>query len=70
MLLDEFDAIIAAEWPAEQLTRPRGEVRQHLFRPKYGPHGSSPRWVSRLPTEGPCGENGDGPGRQRSPPLW
>ena len=69
MLRDEFDAIIAAAWPAEQTCRTRGRIAQTcaylMPRLPSPPCGA----VTRRPAnhQGGCGV--DQHGRERSPPA-
>ena len=69
MLLDEFDAIVAAGWPVERPTKRPGGLWRDLLRPRFRAQGSPSRWMCGLATEARSGQNVNGPGRERSPPL-
>jgi hypothetical protein len=65
----EFDAIIAAAWPAEQTGRTCGRIPQHhaYLMPRL-PHPTYGGGVSRpADHQGGCGV--DQHGRERSPPV-
>jgi hypothetical protein len=68
LLRDEFDAIIAASWPAEQPSQTTGRTVLLLRCPR--PHLSQPlgRAATRRPTGDDQGRGVDQPGRERSPP--